>query len=246
MFNNLSGFSNTAVGQDALKGNVSGQFNTSIGMETQSLTTASNNNVTIGYQSGSEYDMGWNNTLIGAKSMAGPGTFNSVAIGYQSYSYSNNNVRLGNGNTVSVTSFAPYSVLSDGRFKRNIQEDVKGLDFIMKLRPVTYHLDVAGLNEKLNIKFSDEDKMMKKSVIDKEKIVYTGFIAQEVEQAANQTGYDFSGIVKPQNEKDMYSLSYAEFVVPLVKAMQEQQQLINDLKKLNSQLVQRIEKLENK
>jgi hypothetical protein len=32
-----------------------------------------------------------------------------------------------------------------------------------------------------------------------------------------------------QNEKDHYSLRYAEFVVPLVKAMQEQQEMIEEL-----------------
>ena len=29
-------------------------------------------------------------------------------------------------------------------------EAVKGIDFIMKLRPVTYQLDMAGINKKLN------------------------------------------------------------------------------------------------
>lgn len=42
----------------------------------------------------------------------------------------------------------------------------------------------------------------------------TGFIAQEVETAALQTGYDFSGIIKPVTSADHYSLSYESFVVP--------------------------------
>ena len=64
-----------------------------------------------------------------------------------------------------------------------------------------------------------------------EEMVQTGFIAQEVEQAAQQTGYHFSGIDKPKNENDLYGLRYAEFVVPLVKAVQEQQALIEKLSK---------------
>jgi len=48
-----------------------------------------------------------------------------------------------------------------------------------------------------------------------------GFIAQEVEQAAHSIGYDFSGVDAPKNENDFYGLRYAEFVVPLVKAVQE-------------------------
>ena len=39
-------------------------------------------------------------------------------------------------------------------------------------------------------------------------------------------GYDFSGVDKPKNDKDFYGLRYAEFTVPLVKAVQEQQQII--------------------
>ena len=58
----------------------------------------------------------------------------------------------------------------------------------------------------------------------------TGFIAQEVEKAANELGYDFSGVDKPKNKNDYYGLRYAEFVVPLVKAMQEQQNMIEEMK----------------
>ena len=88
---------------------------------------------------------------------------------------------------------------------------------------------------------------------DVEKIKYSGFIAQEVEQAARESGYDFSGVKAPRNDKDMYSLSYEQFVVPLVKAIQElnvvneAQKITNErLKAQNEQLLKRIEKLENK
>ena len=57
-------------------------------------------------------------------------------------------------------------------------------------------------------------------------IVRTGFIAQEVEAAAKKVGFDFDGVSTPENETDLYGIRYAEFVVPLVKAMQEQQEII--------------------
>jgi len=72
-----------------------------------------------------------------------------------------------------------------------------------------------------------------------EKIELSGFIAQEVEQAAVETNYHFSGVHKPKNDKDLYSISYAEFVVPLVKAVQEQQIIIEKQNR-------RIENLEKK
>ena len=60
-----------------------------------------------------------------------------------------------------------------------------------------------------------------------------------------ETNYDFSGVDKPKNEKDLYSLRYADFVAPLVKAIQEQQQMINDLQKQLHVLMKRVEQLKN-
>ncbi|MGB1318592.1 MAG: hypothetical protein ACPG5W_10310, partial [Flavobacteriales bacterium] len=49
-----------------------------------------------------------------------------------------------------------------------------------------------------------------------------------------------SGVDSPDNDKDFYGLRYAEFVVPLVKATQEQQQIIEDqnaeIEKLESEV----------
>jgi len=71
-------------------------------------------------------------------------------------------------------------------------------------------------------------------------IVYSGFIGQEVEAAAREVGYDFSGVVPPQNEQDHYSLRYAEFVVPLVKAVQEQQKMIEQMQNRIAELEKRL------
>ena len=38
-------------------------------------------------------------------------------------------------------------------------------------------------------------------------------------------------MIKPRKPNDVYGLSYSQFVVPLVKAVQEQQQIINEQKK---------------
>jgi hypothetical protein len=54
----------------------------------------------------------------------------------------------------------------------------------------------------------------------------------------------FSGITYPENETDFYSIRYAEFVVPLVNAVQEQNDLILELKERNSILEEKITKLE--
>jgi hypothetical protein len=81
----------------------------------------------------------------------------------------------------------------------------------------------------------------------------TGFIAQEVEQVAKELGFEFGGIDAPKNEKDDYGLRYADFVVPMVKAIQEQQAQIDALKKqqqelmeLNRKLLEELQKAANK
>jgi len=51
-------------------------------------------------------------------------------------------------------------------------------------------------------------------------------LKQTAEKAAAEAGYDFSGVQVPDNPEDLYSLRYSDFVVPLVKAMQEQQTMI--------------------
>ncbi|RLD37128.1 MAG: hypothetical protein DRI89_15515 [Bacteroidetes bacterium] len=74
----------------------------------------------------------------------------------------------------------------------------------------------------------------------------TGFIAQEVEQAAQTSGYDFSGVTRANDDLGMYSLSYSQFVVPLVKAVQEQQQQIEALENNNNTLQRENELLQSK
>jgi len=91
-------------------------------------------------------------------------------------------------------------VSSDSRLKKDISEKVPGLSFINKLRPVTYHLDTENVEKRR---------------------LQTGFIAQEVAEAANETDFDFHGIAYPTSEDGYYSLQYSSFVVPLVKAVQE-------------------------
>jgi hypothetical protein len=128
--------------------------------------------------------------------------------------------------------YVNYSSISDGRFKKQVRENVQGLDFIMDLRPVTYQLDARKLDDFLRsgmpkdpeIEMTNYYRALRK----KSKVTYTGFIAQEVEKAAAEKGFDFSGLVKPQHAQDHYGLRYAEFVVPLVKGMQEQQEQIED------------------
>ena len=151
---------------------------------------------------------------------------NSTALGYNALPNGNDQARIGNFAVTSIGGYANWTNLSDARFKVNVKENVVGLEFIKKLRPVTYQLDIDAIASFSKVPDSlrlPESERLKASEIQ------TGFIAQEVEAAALSTGYDFHGVDKPKNETSHYGLRYAEFVVPLVKGMQEQQAMIERL-----------------
>jgi hypothetical protein len=88
------------------------------------------------------------------------------------------------------------------------------------VKPITFRWDRGKLDE-----FFGSHKKEKSP--DREQQQRTGFIAQEVERAADEIGYEFSGIVEPANSESAYNLRYAEFVVPLVEAVQEEQKQID-------------------
>lgn len=118
----------------------------------------------------------------------------------------------------------------------------------MQLRPVTYYKSIKAIRAITGDKETEE--YPEKYAV--EKIKETGFLAQEVEAAAKATGFDFSGVGIPKKANQLYTLSYETFVVPLVKAVQEQQAIIQSLqstmdtiKNENDTLKTRLNKLEN-
>ncbi len=183
--------------------------NTFIGANSKAFHT---DGVVVGYaaEAKKEYAL-----AIGSNAIADGA--NSIAIGYQTSSSADNEVVIGNSAITSIGGSVNWTATSDGRFKTDIQENVVGLEFIDRLRPVTYHYDV----EKLHTEAGFSTDSIAHYIDEKNQIRYSGFIAQEVEEAAKKIDYDFSGVDAPQNEKDIYGLRYAEFTVPMVKAMQE-------------------------
>jgi hypothetical protein len=237
-----TGDDNTASGVNALFGNLTGYYNTGVGTNALYNTTGSYYNTAIGYHAGSTYDNGYNNVFIGANTdVNGPDYYNVIAIGQGTIATGSSVAIFGNSATVTYGGWAGWTNISDGRFKTDIKENVPGLAFILKLRPVTYNLQARQLDAFIRNKQPSDpsDRLYQKALEDKEKITYTGFVAQEVDSAAAQLGYNFSGVDKPKNSSDYYSLRYGDFVTPLIKAVQELstehreiQQQIDELKAL--------------
>lgn len=225
--NNLAGYFNTATGRNSLAKNTNGINNTASGMEALMGNTVGSFNTAIGKSSLLLNTTGSNNTAIGYNAFNSGNFFNSTALGANSSISASNQVRVGDNKVVSIGGIVGWSTLSDRRFKTNIQENVPGMAFINKLKPVTYNLLASS------------------ETTEKKLPIYTGFIAQDVEKAANEIGYHFSGVDAPKNDKDFYGLRYAEFVVPLVKSVQELSKKNDDLQKQIDELKEAVIKLIN-
>lgn len=224
---NSPGSNNVAIGRSA-SGNSPGDFNTMIGANT-SVNTGSNN------------------TVVGASAIInGFSCTNSSAIGSNATNFSSNKIRFGNTTITVIEGQVAYSFPSDLRFKNSINENVQGLDFINKLRPVTYKFDTKKFDEFLTQNLPDSIKVKRNLNInfsESQNIIHTGFIAQEVEQAANELGFLFDGVHVPKDKNDNYSVAYSQFVVPLVKAVQELSQKVDELKKINEKQQKEIDLL---
>ncbi len=251
LFRNTIGFKNTASGDFALSSNTTGDYNTAMGNDALANSVTGNNNTAVGNSALLNLTGGFQNIAIGWESgthPAAPNIFNTISIGNDGFLNAfQNQVFIGNVSTAFIGGQVNWSTYSDSRIKHTITEDVKGLDFITRLRPVSYYKDLAAITKLTGNKETENFP----GKFDAEKIKFSGFLAQEVEVAAKQSNYNFSGVHKPKGEFDLYSLSYAEFVVPLVKAVQEQQKIIDDKQlqldskqKQIDELKKRLEKIE--
>ena len=143
-----------------------------------------------------------------------------------------NKIVFGNAKrTQPSADMANFTNYSDRRLKENIvYKNDLGLNFITRLRPATYNY-----------------------IKDKNKRLRHGFIAQDVQQVLNDLNTSFSGLVVDNDSAKTLNISYSDFVIPLITAAQEQQQMINnlslekdDLKEQNLKLQEEITRLEKK
>ncbi len=243
---NTTGFYNTAIGDHSMFYNT-GSNNTALGANSLYTNETGNNLVAIGDSSLFNNVTGSNNVAIGAWANVASGNLsNAVAIGYKAVVNASNKIRLGNSQITVIEGQVPYTFPSDGRFKTNVDEVVKGLDFIMKLRPVVYNFQSKKYDEFTGDAGRQDAKFASMpDYSEADKVRHNGFIAQEVEEAARKANYEFDGVVVPRSSRETYGLSYSQFVVPLVKAVQEQQRNIELLEKENADLKKRLEKLES-
>ena len=225
-----SGSDNTFVGYRAglvsvplVAGN--GTFNCFFGSFSGLFNTTGFANTFIGFSAGTGNTTGYQNTLIGDNADVSSGNlFNATALGKGAIVNTSNKVVIGNSSVGTIGGYAGWTNYSDRRLKENIRyTNDLGLDFIMKLKTVSYNY------------IKDENKRRR-----------DGLIAQDVEKALGETGGQFSGLVIDDDKDKTMNLSYGELVLPLINAVQKQQEMISKLAEENRLLRERVEKLENK
>jgi hypothetical protein len=194
----------TFIGEKAGQAVTTGVGNTMLGERAGLITTTGFFNTFIGTTSAATNVGGSRLTLIGTNAdVASPTLDNATAIGEGAIVDASNKVRIGNGTVSVIQGQVAFTAASDKRLKKDIQNLSGGLDFIKKLRPVSYQM-----------KNLDDSR------------TNWGFIAQEIEEIVGTE----NAILTVGGDKDRtLGLRYTDFVAPLVKAVQEQQQEIEEL-----------------
>ena len=243
LYANTTGSYNTACGYSTLRANTEGEFNTANGVDALSFNTTGTDNMASGYSAlylsttgdgnsasggyalyanttgsyntasgysaGSTNTTGSYNTFVGYNSDASSSNLqNATAIGYDAIVTASNRVRIGNDSVSWIGGHAAWSNTSDMREKKDIRGILLGLDFITALRPVEFRM--LNGNDRLDC----------------------GFIAQDIEALL---GEDYNILGVGGDSERTLSLRYTDFIAPMIKAMQEQQEMIERQEKMNEQ-----------
>lgn len=241
--NNTTGDENLAIGSYAMNFNTTGGYSVAIGANTLYKSTTANFNCAIGRSSLQELKTGTKNVAIGGNDTgyATDSTNNSTIIGteagaittlltggtnvtllgYRAISSTgtvSNEITLGNSSIATIRAqVTTITSLSDARDKSDILPLHYGMNFIEKLKPVSF---VWNMRDGGKIGISD-----------------IGFIAQDLQKAQIDTNVNVPNLVS--GTEDKLEAGYGVLLPIIVKALQEANEKIKSLE-------QRILTLENK
>ena len=248
---NASTAGNTIIGNEAgIGGTGQHRYNTAVGYQafTTTGTNASDGNTCIGYQAGQGITdgnenicIGWDagvntvvlqggdrNVLIGnAVRTSATGSVNQIVIGYDVQGTSDRRVHIGDSTNHLHTDFSSdsWSATSDKRQKKNIKDDSLGLEFIKSLRTTTYNHKSPSEFPKEWSSYDVNDK----KPMDGDKVFHS-LIAQEVKQSLDDIDCETFGGWSVDSD-GRQRVTRGEFITPLIKAIQELSQQVEDLKK---------------
>ncbi|MCK5555505.1 MAG: tail fiber domain-containing protein, partial [Alphaproteobacteria bacterium] len=218
LYDNTTGYQNTAMGYYALSSNTTGYRNAAMGVYALSSNTANYNtamgysalysntagacNTAFGYnagKAGTANTTGTYNTYIGYQAQTNANNYtNSTALGNAAIITSSNSITLGNNAIATIRAqVTTITGISDRRLKKDIVNLDLGLDFIEKLRPVSY-------------RYNNGDETLR-----------YGFIAQEVEKSLGKPAKGIALVVRGTDKKRTYAMGYSELIAPVVNAVQQ-------------------------
>ena len=239
---NIASGQNAAIGGQSLASDTTGVRNSAIGYQSLFSNNGGNNNIAIGWRSGRFINSGAEATKNDNSVFLGYDArpqldlqSNQIVIGYLGRGLGSNTAIIGNSSLTDIYNGADnanFSTVSDARDKKNIQPLELGLNLIEKLNPVAFVWDKR-----------DSTRVGVKDI---------GFIAQEFDGALYALPHsEYADFVKI-TEDGSWKLNLSDIYPVIVKAIQEQQAIIENqsteietLKTLITELSNRLTILEN-
>ncbi|MCK5616953.1 tail fiber domain-containing protein [Candidatus Pacearchaeota archaeon] len=209
---NTIGYGNTANGTQSLQYNTEGFYVTAQGYASLFNNTTGDYNSALGVFSLVDVTTGNNNTGIGYSAGASSSPFNITT--------ESNRVVVGDNSVTNAYIKVAWTVTSDKRDKTDILKLPIGLDFIMGLKPITYKWDDRS---RYKNRKSDGSK--------KDKDINLGFLAQDVAKLEDKFNMP-NDVIANTEQKDKFMLKETAMIPVLVKAIQEQQKQIDELKSM--------------
>lgn len=221
---------NTAVGYGALFNFNSGSNNTAIGFNAAQFVTNPTNTTSIGY-----------NAAPTTSNQVRLGDSNITAVVSQVGSWSDARDKAQIRDTILGLDF--IKAIRPVDYKWDYRED-----YIPEFTKTPPDIISANATEEEKNKYNQEKEQFDKELkeyLDKRhlsKIVkdgskvrtryHHGVIAQEIKTILDEKGIDFGGYQdhKIKGGEDVLTIGYTEFIGPIIKAIQEQQAMIDDLK----------------
>jgi len=227
----------TGMGYNSLTAVTTGDNNTALGYASLEATTTGYDNIGIGRGAGAVITTGIKNVIIGEN--ADPSANNSnnqIVIGQAASGQGDNYAVIGNADITRLYAaqdgagvlYANGTIQSsDRRIKKEINDLAYGISFIKRLRPVSYYkLNPNNYPQDLKDKFYPNGNIRAVASEDYNKL-QVGFIAQEVKALNEELGAENN--IVTVDEDGFHRMDYEKIVVPLVKAVQEQQVQIETL-----------------
>lgn len=200
---NTTGNNNTSIGASAGFNTKSGQLNTAVGSQALVNNDGGSSCVAVGVNALQSQVSLVDNTGVGVGALSNNTLYNNVAgLGASCQANGSNQIVLGNTSINAIRcNVQVITSLSDSRDKTDVIEISEGLDFVSKLKPVTF-----TWNQR------DGGRVGIKSA---------GFIAQDLLELQNDSLIGENLDLVSENNPDQLEARYANLMPIMIKAIQE-------------------------